>query len=638
VSIALFAVVLTLYLRTLAPGALGGDPGELQFVPAILGMPHPTGTPLYVLLGKAWSLLPLGPTVAWRMNLLAAVSAALAVVVIYRCVYLYWARPVPAVAAALNLAIGITFWEQALLADKYAFNALMVSLILYLALRWGKTRSAATLNTLALVYGLSLAHHRSVVLFAPVLLAYVWWHEKGALWRDWRRLIRLAILGLAPLTLYLYLPWAEARGLPPGTWRPRGAGEWYDYFADTGFTGLVYVGPQDLVEQLRAYAGTLLRDYGVVGVVFGLAGLAVQFRRRWPDAAFLLANFLLQAVLAASYHVPRHWVFFIPSFLIYSLWVGEGLSAVWAAAEWAARGRRMAWVALSAVLALAMLAWVFLPFSGRYGPLRQAHHGAGVLDVWRQTLKQGHMAGRVGAAIADVAPDAVIVGDWEQATPLWYYQQVEGLRPDVQIVYPVERLDEAAAMGRPLYVARAHPGLAERWYPSSSDSLIALRADPSYDPPADLLPRNVPLALPGSGEPVLELSGVSYSKNGRTEEGPYYPSEVVPVTLYWRALDAPAHDYSVSLRLFSEAGEQVFAVDSQHPVLGTYPTSRWTTGEGVADYYEMQLPLDVPSGTYHWGAVVYRALPEGGWESLVTPERGELAVGGTFEVQQRGTR
>ena len=78
----LFIAVLIVYILTLSPGALGGDPGELQFVPAILSIPHPTGTPLYLILGKIWSLLPLGPNVAWRMNLLAAVSAALAVLVV----------------------------------------------------------------------------------------------------------------------------------------------------------------------------------------------------------------------------------------------------------------------------------------------------------------------------------------------------------------------------------------------------------------------------------------------------------------------------------------------------------------------------------------------------------------------------
>ena len=46
--ILLFVGVFELYLLTLSPGMLGGDPGELQFVPAILGLPHPTGMPLYL--------------------------------------------------------------------------------------------------------------------------------------------------------------------------------------------------------------------------------------------------------------------------------------------------------------------------------------------------------------------------------------------------------------------------------------------------------------------------------------------------------------------------------------------------------------------------------------------------------------
>ena len=621
VGILLFVGMLAVYVLTLAPGALGGDPGELQFVPPILGMPHPTGTPLYVLLGKVWSLLPLGPSVAWRMNLLAAVSAASAVWVVYQTVYMAFERPLPALAAALSLGVGLTFWEQALLADKYAFNALMVSLILYLALRWGKTRSSTTLHLLALVYGFSLAHHRTMALFAPPLLIYVWWHEKGALWRDWRRLLRLAALCLLPLSLYFYLAWAEGRGLPPGTWRPQTARQWYDYLFDTGRTGLVYVDPADLGEMLLFYARTLLRDFTWPGVLLGVGGLACQVRRRPADALFLLVNYVLQAFLAANHHVPRHWVYFIPSFLIFALWVGEALGSVWLWAEKYLTVNRYIRIAIMALLAAAALFWPLLPFAGRYRPLRESHLGWGTLDVWRQTLKTGHMADRVGRAIAGVASNAVIVCDWEQATPLWYYQQVEGLRPDVQIVYPMERLDEAAARGHPVYLARTLPGVADRWHPSCSESLIALQEEPLFE----LTDTATPAAVSFDG--VIELAGFAY---GPTD---FRSPQVVPLTLYWRALQTPAHDYSVSLRMVDGAGGDVFKVDSQHPVLGTYPTSRWTPGEVVADYYEIQLPPGLPPGAYQWGVILYRALPEGGWENLSVVGTGDaMGMGGVIEV------
>lgn len=656
-------VLLALYVLTLSPGVLGGDPGELQFVPAILGLPHPTGTPLYVLLGKAWSLLPLGPTVAWRMSLLAALSAGLAAVLVYHTVYLLVQRILPALVGALSLAVGLTFWEQALLADKYAFNALLVALVVYLALRWAQRRAPGTLLLLAAVFGLSLAHHRTMALLAPSLLLYVGWFERGALLRDRRRLLRLALAVLAPLLLYLYLPWAEARGLPPGTWRPRSLSAWRDYLLDTGFTGQVYLRLDELGQTLLFYARTLLADFTWPGLLLGVGGLAWLIRRRPADALFLGSNFLLQAVLAANHHVPRQWVYFIPSFLLFAIWVGAGAGALWSGVERLVGGppvvraraaagergvraqREEAWQVWTrivgyTVLGGVLLAWPLVPVPARYRPLRAAHLGAGVLDPWRQTLKQGYMGDRVGAAIDSLAPDAVVVCDWEQATTLWYYQQVEGQRPDVTIVYPMERLDEAAASGRPLYVARVGGGLADRWHPSCSESLLALHTEPQFDSPAESTPVGLVLSQ-GDGSGVFELAGYRYgAPDGRRlpppgAEGPVFARPmVVPLTLHWRALAAPAHDYSVSLRLLDGAGGQVFQIDSQHPALGTYPTSRWTAGEVVSDYYEIQLAADWAPGTYRWGVVLYRALPEGGWESLRVAGIGqELAPGGTIEVR-----
>jgi hypothetical protein len=173
-----------------------------------------------------------------------------------------------------------------------------------------------------------------------------------------------------------------------------------------------------------------------------------------------------------------------------------------------------------------------------------------------------------------------------------------------------------------LYVARAQPGLADRWHPSASGPLIALHEAPVLEPPPEALALGVQL-----GE-AFELADYGYG------EAEYRPATVVPLTIYWRALEVPAHDYSVSLRLFDGAGQEVYKVDSQHPVLGTYPTSLWTAGEVVADYYEIPLPADLAPGSYQWGAILYRTLPEGGWENLeVAGTESEVAMGGAFEVR-----
>jgi hypothetical protein len=75
---AVFLAVFGLYWLTLAPGVVGGDAGEHQLAVPLLGIPHTTGYPLYVLTGKLLTvLLPVG-SMAWRMNLFSAVGGALA--------------------------------------------------------------------------------------------------------------------------------------------------------------------------------------------------------------------------------------------------------------------------------------------------------------------------------------------------------------------------------------------------------------------------------------------------------------------------------------------------------------------------------------------------------------------------------
>ena len=235
------------------------------------------------------------------------------------------------------------------------------------------------------------------------------------------------------------------------------------------------------------------------------------------------------------------------------------------------------------VLAGPTLAWPLLPFLDRYRPLREAHLGAGVLDVWRQTLKMGHMGDRVGRAIAGWAgrDHPLRLGAGHAAVVLPAGRGAAARRARSSTPWSGWTRWRRAA-GRCTWPERS-AGLADRWYPSCSDSLIALHTEPQSEMAGDATPLGIRLVRPDGGGAVLELAGYQYG------EATFAPSTVVPLTLYWRAVEAPEHDYSVSLRLLDGAGQPVYQVDSQHPVLGAYPTSRWTAGQVVADYYEMQI-------------------------------------------------
>src|SRR4051794_12745151 len=82
ISVLLSVGVLALYVRTLAPTLLLGDGAEFQTLAATLGMAHPTGYPIYLLLAKLFTWLPVD-SIAYRVNLLSACAAALAVALVY---------------------------------------------------------------------------------------------------------------------------------------------------------------------------------------------------------------------------------------------------------------------------------------------------------------------------------------------------------------------------------------------------------------------------------------------------------------------------------------------------------------------------------------------------------------------------
>jgi hypothetical protein len=608
------AICLALYLRTLAPDVLGGDAGEMQFVPAILSLAHPTGYPLQTLLGRLWAhLLPVG-TVAYRASLLSAVAAAGAVFFLSESARLLTGSRLAASASGLLPGVSAIFWEQATLADKYALNALLLTLVIYTLLRWEKSPTPQRLSICTLCLGLSLTHHRSMILFLPLLAGYWLWRSPRAL-KLGKELAPAVALGLAPLLLYLWLPLGAARGLPPGTWQPGTVGEWLAYLADVGFSSAVR--PHiNLADKLADYAVTLVTQFTPPGVVLGLAGIVRQITSRRRVVTFLAPAFALQAVMAAAYEVPRYWVFFIPSFVLFGLWIGEGIAWIeQATKDWVTRSTRLSAAAggLPALAPTALLAAlvVAILLARNYAPLREAHLDGGPLDIWRQDLKKGYTARRfVENSLPQVDEGATIVADWEQATPLWYARQIEGRRRDVRVIYPVERLGEALADGGPVYLARAIDAPPEGYRLTTTGALLALNPEPATEPPADALPVSV------AWEEGIELVGYRLHQTG------FDTGYVLPLSLYFRAETGLEENYSVSVRLFAPDGHIVWSEDRSGLALGMVPTAAMLPGEVVGDYYEIALPRHLPAGRYRPGILLYTSTDDG-WRNLRTIPAGE---------------
>jgi asparagine N-glycosylation enzyme membrane subunit Stt3 len=127
------ALALAVYAH-LAPTVMWYDMGEFATAAYVLGVAHNTGYPLLLLLGKLFTLLPVGD-VAYRVNLMSAVFGALTVLCAYLLVFDLTGRRSPAAVAALALAFSSTLWSNATWATSYDLNAVLTARLLLLAVR-----------------------------------------------------------------------------------------------------------------------------------------------------------------------------------------------------------------------------------------------------------------------------------------------------------------------------------------------------------------------------------------------------------------------------------------------------------------------------------------------------------------------
>src|SRR5205814_5498248 len=135
---------------------------------------------------------------------------------------------IPSLAAAAALAVSPVFWSQAVIAEVYALNAVLIAAAVLVLVSWDGAASAQhaskrghDLTRLALISGLMLTHHRTGVLLLPAAALYLWLANRRG-WRTWLRQVftrRTVLAALLPLALYAYLPLRGSIGSLDGTYQ-----------------------------------------------------------------------------------------------------------------------------------------------------------------------------------------------------------------------------------------------------------------------------------------------------------------------------------------------------------------------------------------------------------------------------------
>ena len=596
-----FVGALALYWRTLAPSVatIFDDSLEFQLVCPTLGIAHPTGYPLYTLLGRFFTLIPIGDA-AYRVNLMSAFFAALTVVFTYLLVRMLTHNSLSAFFASLVIAVSPVFWSQAVIAEVYSLNAFFTALVVYLLLRWEADRrqrtaasmsGAAAPNSLllaAFVYGLSLTHHRLMLLLAPAMALFAWLIERR-IFTNLRLVSRLILLFLAPLLLYAYIP---LRGLHTssldGTYQNTWSG-FLHHVTASGYNVFITGNPLAQSRPLSFYWRLLVSQFGLVGVALGLVGLLASTRK--PRASALLGlAFAINAAFLLTYRVADIEVFAIPAFLLYAIWTGIGtdlmLNLVTRLAE------RVLPPASAKALAFCrlLLATLFL-----LQPLALLRENYPALDLSQRWAVHDYGVDMLSQPLED---NAVVIGILGEMTLLRYFQRTEGLRPEVVTIVAdrdeerLAALEDALGADQAVYVTRPIHGLPERYSLSALGPLIRVRAAPATAIPTPQHPLAIDLT------DSLRLLGYDVAVMSPHQQ------TTVRLTLHWQVFAPWGADYKVSARLLDGEGNQIAQIDDV-PVHNTYPTSRWKAGETIADVYDLTVTPGTPSGQYRLLVILY---------------------------------
>lgn len=414
------------YLLTVAPTVQGFDSAELATGAYLLGIVHATGYPLYLLLGKLFTYIPLGD-IAYRLNLMSAVFATLTCVTVYGISFRLTKSWLVSLLGALFLGFSFYFWQSAVVAEVYTLQTFLTGALFLLLLKWDETQSDRALYLFAWLYGLSLGNHISGLLLAPGL-AFLILSKRPLRSLQWRLVAGMALCFTIGLSVYLYLPLRYLADPPLNyvksyyqvdlttleglVWMV--SGQMYRFFAFS--YSLAEIG-----RELLRYVGWLWRNFLGVGIPIGLLGLILllQRQRRWAIGLLLLL--IPNIIFFANYGVVDKETMFLPAHMIWALFVPLGFSIIlekWSALRVSlpfSTVRRFgtgllvsAAILLTATQALANEPWA------NYGDRWQ----------WRESAEQ---------VLANVEPNAVIASQWSSAVVLEYLQLVEGQRPDVTI-------------------------------------------------------------------------------------------------------------------------------------------------------------------------------------------------------------
>lgn len=410
-TVLVIVLVLVFYVFTLAPTVLWGDDAELQRL-AIL---NETGSGirnygLWRAIAHEFTRIPYGD-IAWRVNLACAVFAALTVGVLFVIFMLLRCSLMVAWAGCIAFSISHTFWLHAVRAEVYSLFILILALTIALLVAWHHQPKHIVLLSLGIVMtGFALLAHMLIVTFVPAIVYLIVRTKKRNALCTYIVVMMSTMIGLVPY-------WITRQSVDP------------QVAISNSLYNLLHIKTRDIVLWLGflGYQFLLLTPMSILGLMH-------FWKRNRTLFLFFGLAFTGNVLWTWSFQVPDQYVFYLPSYLVFVLWVGKGVEVF-------THGVTIKAHLFSIVLMMVTL--LPLPFY-RLTPVILNQLKLPLLPVRTLPYRDNNLfffyppkTGYYGArffgesVMASLPPNAAVLADHSPLQTLRYFQEVENKRQDI---------------------------------------------------------------------------------------------------------------------------------------------------------------------------------------------------------------
>jgi len=354
-SIASFFIPFIVYVTTLAPGLYFIDTGELAAVCVKLGIAHPTGYPLFTILGSIFAKLPIGDYI-YRLNIMCAVLSSITALVFFNMMYFILTElnlnkeqdkstrfytdeknTLTAIlisfSGAMVLAFSSTFWNTSNSLEVYSLHVLLVVTVMFLYLKAGNSYVKGDYDLkywllFAFVLGLSFTNHLSTI-FLSVGFLYLYFAVNGFSKMSFKKILYMIIPFVLALSVYVYffvrgdntvIAWGN-----PVTWD-----NFMRHVSGKQFSVWMFTSTGSASKQFSHFVDIFPKEFFYIPVIIAIFGIIETFLKQKRFFYFTLLLFVFNILYAINYDIHDIDTYFLLAFVVTSIWFALGLKFLFA--------------------------------------------------------------------------------------------------------------------------------------------------------------------------------------------------------------------------------------------------------------------------------------------------------------------